>query len=247
YASYKSRQYISGDTIYQGESYKVLYEQRWFIGGKETEEILALIRQVGNKVYSTHPRLYYDFGLFQGDFVEDYAWGTSETRGGWLIKEVSDTILTDGISRRCLKVDYVVIPKDGERFIEYSDIWVEGIGSLYHGLVLQSPAVSDWGDYTLESVLSDGKYQYVKEAFGINLQTQKKSKPTYHSADGTFRCTSPTATLLEVYTPTGIKVGEATFQNGEAVVKVGTNGASLYLYVVIYPDGTRSCGKVMGR
>ncbi len=248
YASYRSRQYISGDTIYQGESYKVLYEQRWFIGGKETEEILALIRQVGNKVYSTHPRLYYDFGLFQGDFVEDYAWGTSETRGGWLIKEVSDTILTDGISRRCLKVDYVVIPKDGERFIEYSDIWVEGIGSLYHGLVLQSPAVSGWGDYTLESVLSDGKYQYVKEVFGINLQTQKKSKPTYHSADGTFRCASPTATLLEVYTPTGIKVGEATFQNGEAVVKVGeTSHLSLYLYVVIYPDGTRSCGKVMGK
>ncbi|MBQ8606864.1 MAG: hypothetical protein IJ417_01545, partial [Bacteroidaceae bacterium] len=78
---------------------------------------------------------------------------------------------------------------------------------------------------------------------------QSESAYTRVELDGEIlRCTSPTATLLEVYTPTGIKVGEATFQNGEAVVEVSENSLpSLYLYVVIYPDGTRSCGKVMGK
>ena len=75
---------------------------------------------------------------------------------------------------------------------------------------------------------------------------QSESASTKIELDGEIlRCTSPTATLLEVYTSTGIKVGEAAFQNGEAVVKVGSNVPSLYLYVVTYPDGTRSSGKMM--
>ena len=41
-----------------------------------------------------------------------------------------------------------------------------------------------------------------------------------------------------------VKVGEATFENGEAMVKVNKTPAT-YLYIVTYPDGRRESGKVM--
>ena len=57
-------------------------------------------------------------------------------------------------------------------------------------------------------------------------------------------CTSPTAVKMEVYTMDAIKVGESTFANGEAAVKVNKTPAT-YLYIVTYPDGRRESGKVM--
>ena len=54
----------------------------------------------------------------------------------------------------------------------------------------------------------------------------------------TILCTSFTATKLEVYTMDAVKVGEATFENGEAMVKVNKTPAT-YLYIVTYPDGRR--------
>ena len=59
----------------------------------------------------------------------------------------------------------------------------------------------------------------------------------------TISCTSPTATKLEIYTMDAVKVGEATFANGEATVKVGKTPAT-YLYIVTYPNGRRESGKV---
>jgi hypothetical protein len=41
-----------------------------------------------------------------------------------------------------------------------------------------------------------------------------------------------------------IKVGETSFINGEAVVKVNKIPAT-YLYIVTYPDGRRESGKVV--
>ena len=56
-------------------------------------------------------------------------------------------------------------------------------------------------------------------------------------------CTSPTAVKFEVFTIDAVKVGEASFINGEAVVKVNKTPA-IYLYIVTYPDGRRESGKV---
>ena len=56
--------------------------------------------------------------------------------------------------------------------------------------------------------------------------------------------TAPNATKLEIYTMDAIKVGEAAFSNGQAVVKVGKNPA-MYLYIVTYPDGHRESGKAV--
>ena len=100
---------------------------------------------------------------------------------------------------------------------------------------------------TYESYLaSDEQWGVFQRTSGIIQQKDNNLRILeVRAISGTISCTSPTATLLEVYTSTGIKVGEAAFQNGEAVVKVGSNVPSLYLYVVIYPDGTRSCGKMM--
>jgi len=56
-------------------------------------------------------------------------------------------------------------------------------------------------------------------------------------------CTSQDAIMLEIYTMEAAKVGEATFRNGGAAVKVaGTPGT--YLYVVTYDDESRTSGKV---
>ena len=41
-----------------------------------------------------------------------------------------------------------------------------------------------------------------------------------------------------------IKVGEASFTNGQTVVKVGKTPA-MYLYIVTYPDGRRESGKAV--
>ena len=100
---------------------------------------------------------------------------------------------------------------------------------------------------TYESYLaSDEQWGVFQRTSGIIQQEDNNLRILeVRAISGTISCTSPTATLLEVYTPTGIKVGEAVFQNGEAVVKVGSNVPSLYLYVVTYPDGTRSSGKMM--
>ena len=56
-------------------------------------------------------------------------------------------------------------------------------------------------------------------------------------------CTSPTAVKFEVFTIDAVKVGEASFINGEAMVKVNKTPA-IYLYIVTYPDGRRESGKV---
>lgn len=57
-------------------------------------------------------------------------------------------------------------------------------------------------------------------------------------------CTSSDAVMIEVYTMEAAKVGEATFRNGGAAVKIaGTPGT--YLYVVTYDDESRTSGKVM--
>ena len=60
----------------------------------------------------------------------------------------------------------------------------------------------------------------------------------------TLFCTAPDAVKLEVYTMDAIKVGEAAFSNGQAVVKVGKVPA-MYLYIVTYPDGRRESGKTV--
>ena len=60
----------------------------------------------------------------------------------------------------------------------------------------------------------------------------------------TLFCTSPNAVKLDVYTMDAVKVGEASFINGEAVVKVNKTPAT-YLYIVTYPDGRRESGKVV--
>ncbi|MBQ8593487.1 MAG: leucine-rich repeat protein, partial [Bacteroidaceae bacterium] len=63
-------------------------------------------------------------------------------------------------------------------------------------------------------------------------------------ADQSLVFTSPTATRVELYTPDAVKVGEATFAGGEAVLEV-PHASAAYLYIVTYPDGHRESGKVM--
>ena len=57
-----------------------------------------------------------------------------------------------------------------------------------------------------------------------------------------IRANATGASLLEIYSINGMKVGEARFADGEATVKVG-EAPAMYLYIVTYPDGRRESGK----
>ena len=85
-----------------------------------------------------------------------------------------------------------------------------------------------------DEVVSSNQLIKIKSNKAVNLQIN----------GSTLLCTSSTAVKLEVYTMDAIKVGESTFANGEAIVKVNKTPAT-YLYIVTYPDGRRESGKVM--
>ena len=81
-------------------------------------------------------------------------------------------------------------------------------------------------------------------AEAIEETLQEKSTVHLQTIGSTLFCTSPTAVKVEVFTIDAVKVGEASFFNGEAMVKVN-KAPSTYLYIVTYPDGRRESGKVV--
>ena len=94
--------------------------------------------------------------------------------------------------------------------------------------------------YNLEDI-DKGLENWTKEANKI----ESTAKGIHLQVNGSsILCTSPTAMKFEVYTMDAVKVGEASFINGEAVVKVNKTPAT-YLYIVTYPDGRRESGKVV--
>ncbi|MBQ8593242.1 MAG: hypothetical protein IJ467_02980 [Bacteroidaceae bacterium] len=90
---------------------------------------------------------------------------------------------------------------------------------------------------------SDKSEEWIGEIPNIIKNTQY---PNLHinSFASTLHFTSPTATRVELYTLDAVKVGEATFAGGEAVLEA-PHAPAAYLYIVTYPDGHRESGKVM--
>ena len=104
-------------------------------------------------------------GMKVGEFK--LSWENDSTKNGWLVKESSDTILNDGIKRRCLKVEYVTYTttKSGKKTttVRSKDIWVEGIGSLYSGPLPYDPTLSKNREMTLDKVVVNGVTIYQKK------------------------------------------------------------------------------------
>ena len=119
------RMWIEGDTIVDDVACKKLYKHTkpLWDGGKEQLEV-GYCRQDGEKYYQ-NGELMFDFSLQVGDaFVPQ--------KGDQLtVMAIGDTILTDGVSRKCL---LMVEDMNAEVTPYNSDYWVEGLGSLRMGI-----------------------------------------------------------------------------------------------------------------
>lgn len=148
-----------------------------------------------------------------------------------------------------------------------SDVWIDGIGSSFD---LLFPYTYPEVDCPCSSVLNyfrsaDGSFVYsnpiTANAYSYDffreddcaLSAPAKSATVFHftpasvqTVGSVISCISHRAVKLEVYTLDAMKVGETSFTNVEAAIKVDKAPAA-YLYIVTYPDGRRESGKVIVR
>lgn len=121
------RLWIEGDTIVDGMTCRKLYKQttpRWEEGEEKLE--VGYCYQDGDKYYQ-NGRLMFDLGLQVGDtfYVSD---DHMKAGLGYIVTNVGDTVLQDGVDRRCVTIS----PAND---LQHSDVWVEGIGSLAMGIM----------------------------------------------------------------------------------------------------------------
>lgn len=145
--------YVQGDTILNGVKHKRLYHHRVYSNGDVESGLCAHIKA------DTVNALGFDFSMKKGDFKVGSE--SDNYRTGWLVKEVADTTLNDGIRRKCLYLDFTVTSND-ETHVVGTDIWVEGIGSLVSGIQLEDPTMMGGGSYELHSVSIGEDYIYLK-------------------------------------------------------------------------------------
>ena len=121
------RLWIEGDTVVDGMTCRKLYKQttpRWEEGEEKLE--VGYCHQDGDRYYQ-NGRLMFDLGLQVGDtfYVSD---DHMKAGLGYIVTNVGDTVLQDGADRRCVTIS----PANDQ---QYSDVWVEGIGSLAMGVL----------------------------------------------------------------------------------------------------------------
>ena len=236
---------LNGHTYYP----MVKYSTCEYIPGQE--ELRVYLREEGCKIYKYleqegEETLLYNFAIQPYDkyFEKQHNY----------FKTVNGKALNISTQEKCFTAE------DGFPFRKMTIenmTWIDGIGNVrdflaeyntktgssvlnYYrsgdGRVVYKNALTDLTSYKTDDCAISGA-NAIREC-GI-------SKKTMIQAIGqNLTCTSPHATKLEVYTMDALKVGEASFINGEAVVKVNKTPAT-YLYIVTYPDGRRESGKVV--
>ena len=240
---YTTCEFQKGDEI---KIYRIRQEgQRIYVLKEDAAEIAdgLTLQEEGNDY------VLYDFGLAKGEeFCKISNNGQSIT--------ISDTATITSI--------------DGETFNTLhinGNQWIEGIGSI-HGLLdilWYEQADCDCGTvlnyFCHDKIYMKTEYKNplgnifgqstefkatdcVLGAEAVEETLQEKSTVHLQTIGSTLFCTSLHAVKLDVFTLDAVKVGEASFINGEAVVKVN-KAPSTYLYIVTYPDGRRESGKVM--
>ena len=238
---YDVKQWIDGDTLVDGKLCKKLYtlttteDER--ISQKEKLEV-GYCWQDGDKFYKNGV-LMFDFGLKEGEIFS--FWEEEETYA--IVTHVGDTILTDGVSRKYLTLRHY--HPEWDIIAQASDKWIEGIGSLNTGVYDNLFMGVGGFNTTLLSCTLNENVLYEKEGSNqVKVAEKSNGRCHFHLTNSSITCTSPSAIQLEIYTPDAVKVGQSSFHNGEAVVKVDRVPAT-YLYIVTYPDGRRESGKVM--
>ena len=141
-----------------------------------------------------------------------------------------------------------LVKYDGQQFTTYptDQIKDDGYNIITH--VLPDTDGTIWIGTKRQGLFNFSQGEFT--AVNIENPSSIPDSPITHSTDidiqvtaSTLLCTAPNAVKLEVYTMDAIKVGEAAFSNGQAVVKV-SKAPAMYLYIVTYPDGCRESGKV---
>lgn len=230
----KHRMWIEGDTVVNDKTCKKLHILSLREDGEETYTV-EYCRQEGKKFYRNES-LMFDFGLQEGDLfsIEDVR--------NYTVTHVGDTILADGVTRRCLTINPVTL---GNSVIKGTkDFWVEGIGSLRMGIYDNDFYVAGMAKELMQCTYNN-VIVYEKERSDAIESEYTETDNLRIRIDGcVLACTSPTATLLEIYTLDAVKVGQSSFHNGEASVTVDEVPAT-YLYIVTYPDGRRENGKLL--
>ena len=167
--------WIAGDTIVDETYCKKLYvhtKQLWE-GGEESLEV-RYCHQDGEKYYQNGD-LMYDFSLEVGDEFATYV-DNEENKLLYTVVGVGDTVLLDGMSRKYLVMapsyEGVVIPG-------YTDIWVEGIGSLTQGIAQNDFYWSGGVITELQSCSYNGQCIYAKSDTYINNVSSNVSSPYY--------------------------------------------------------------------
>ena len=177
YIDYSSDVYmwIAGDTIVDDIYCKKLYihtKQLWE-GGEESLEV-RYCHQDGEKYYQNGD-LMYDFSLEVGDEFATYV-DNEENKLLYTVVGVGDTVLLDGLSRKYLVMapsyEGVVIPG-------YTDIWVEGIGSLTQGIAQNDFYWSGGVITELQSCSYNGQCIYKKNDTHIHNVPCKVFTPYY--------------------------------------------------------------------
>ena len=104
---------------------------------------------MGDVFYKNGVRMF-DFGLQTGDVFE------MNPEEHLIVTEVCDTVLQDGVSRKCLTMSrYNTETSEAE---DVSDKWIEGIGSLNWGIYSTSAIMGTRA--TLQSVRTNGEVIY---------------------------------------------------------------------------------------
>ena len=156
---------VKGDTIIEDVSYKKLYVKTVYENG-DTEEGVYPVEGNAPNTYG------YDFTLKNGDFIPINRFSQ---KMGYQVVDAKDTILNDGIKRRCLMLEYLVyVIEEGEKvdsIIMGHDIWVEGIGSLKSGITMDDPMRAGSTTYTLKNVKIGNQCIYQKTTGNENPNT----------------------------------------------------------------------------
>lgn len=239
----------------------------------DKEELRAYLREEGCRIYQyieeeERDTMLYNFAIRPFGFLcgSDYEF-FQVVNGDTLCIDEHGSVFTaeDGHPFRRMVIKRNKLPKH-----QYHE-WIDGIGNIRDFFYEYNPDVSQLttGKGTLLNYYrsGDGRVVYKNPfkvtdyykgynytgyktddcalgAEAVEETLQEKSTVHLQTIGSTLFCTSPNAVKLDVYTMDALKVGEASFINGEAVVKVNKTPAT-YLYIVTYPDGRRESGKVM--
>lgn len=151
------RSWIDGDTVVNGMMCKKLYEQVERLWNGEMESFkVDYCRQDGDKFYR-NGKLMYDFSLQANDDFDDKM----------RVKEVGDTMLDDGVTRKYLLIVYADSWENPS--IYDIDYWIEGIGSLTGGIYMNN-TFGDGASFSLLDCSYNNQYLYLYKRTETNVE-----------------------------------------------------------------------------